>query len=114
MLKPDLFITPAPPTDVSLSQDNLTLSVCVKERGTEVKVLFYDVRLLAVKVSERSGFRTQMRLQRCDCRNPVRIACLVIWCIIFLCTTLLVCEWKLVALVAFVSDVTHEKIGGFG
>jgi len=59
MLKPDLFPTLAPPTDVALSRDNLTLSVCVKE-GAQVKVLFYDVRLLAAKVS-RSLYQCELK-----------------------------------------------------
>ncbi len=50
MLKAELFPTPAPPTDVALSSNNLTLSVCVRE-GVVVKCLFYDIRILSSKVS---------------------------------------------------------------
>lgn len=48
-LKAVLLPTPAPPLDVSLSCDGLTLSVCLVDGGN-LKCLFFDSKVLTNKV----------------------------------------------------------------
>ena len=49
-LEATLLPTPAPPLNVSLSCDDLTLSVCLTEHG-KLKCLFFDTRILSSKVT---------------------------------------------------------------
>ena len=48
-LGPTHIPTPAPPIDIGLSCDSLTLSVCLNEGGV-LKIYFYDTRAFSNKV----------------------------------------------------------------